>query len=121
MSRSSARVATNEFAGGGRIMRFGRSKWILNVGMIGLLVAGGCSDDDPLAVIEAADTSNTQKASSKLQCAADNAGLTLPSGFCAIIVADLTMDGAPAAARHMAITPSGNLFVAINSPRNANP
>jgi glucose/arabinose dehydrogenase len=64
---------------------------------------------------------DTQQASSKLQCATDNAGLTLPAGFCAIVVADLTMDGAPAAARHMAITPSGNLFVAINSPRNANP
>ena len=54
-------------------------------------------------------------------CDPDNAGLTLPAGFCAVVFADLTLDGRPAAARHMAFTPSGDLFVAINSPRNVNP
>ena len=98
-------------------MRFRGKHWILNAGMITLLGVAGCDDDDPFDLVDA----DTQQASSKLQCATDNAGLTLPAGFCAIVVADLTMDGAPAAARHMAITPSGNLFVAINSPRNANP
>lgn len=55
------------------------------------------------------------------RCDPDNAGITLPAGFCALVVADLVMDGAPAAARHMAITPSGDVFVAINSPNNRNP
>jgi hypothetical protein len=57
----------------------------------------------------------------RVRCDPDNAGLTLPPGFCAVVVADLVMDGRPAAARHMAITPSGDLFVAINSPGNRQP
>jgi glucose/arabinose dehydrogenase len=58
---------------------------------------------------------------SDLRCDPNNAGITLPRGFCALVFADLVMDGAPAQARHMAITPSGDVFVAINSPNNRNP
>jgi glucose/arabinose dehydrogenase len=54
-------------------------------------------------------------------CAEDNGGITLPAGFCAVVVADLVVDGEPALARHMAVTPAGNVFVAINSPRNEQP
>jgi glucose/arabinose dehydrogenase len=54
-------------------------------------------------------------------CAADNGGITLPAGFCAAVVADLTMDGEAARVRHMTVTPAGDLFVAINSPRNQQP
>ena len=43
-------------------------------------------------------------------CDPDNAGLTLPAGFCAVLVADQL-----GAARHLAVTPSGDLFVAIES------
>lgn len=83
------------------------------------LFAGACSDEptspirggDPLAV----------KPAPTLECDPGNGGITLPPGFCAIVVADLTLGGSPAAARHMAITPNGNLFVAINSPRNNQP
>ena len=57
----------------------------------------------------------------RVRCDADNAGLTLPPGFCALVVADLVEDGQPTAARHMAITPAGDIFVAINSPNNVNP
>lgn len=57
----------------------------------------------------------------RVQCAPDNAGLTLPRGFCALIFADVLVNGRPAAARHMAITPKGDVFVAINAPRNAQP
>jgi glucose/arabinose dehydrogenase len=57
----------------------------------------------------------------KVRCDADNAGITLPRGFCAVVVADLVEDGQPAPARHMAVTPSGDVFVAINSPGNKNP
>jgi len=56
-----------------------------------------------------------------IRCDSDNGGITLPSGFCAVVVADLVIDGAPARARHMAVTPSGDVFVAINSPGNRNP
>lgn len=41
-------------------------------------------------------------------CAPDNAGLTLPEGFCAQIVADSI-----GAARHIAIAPNGDLFIAL--------
>jgi len=56
-----------------------------------------------------------------VRCDADNAGITLPRGFCALVVADLVEDGQPAQARHMAVTPNGDVFVAINSPNNQNP
>jgi glucose/arabinose dehydrogenase len=45
---------------------------------------------------------------SNLTCAPDNAGLTLPEGFCAQIVADSV-----GMARHIAIAPNGDLFVAL--------
>ena len=47
----------------------------------------------------------------RVQCDADNGGITLPAGFCAVVVADQL-----GAARHMAITPDGDVFVAINQP-----
>ncbi|MEP6729478.1 MAG: PQQ-dependent sugar dehydrogenase [bacterium] len=47
----------------------------------------------------------------KVECAADNGGLTLPKGFCAFIVADkLTTP------RHLIVMPNGDLFV--SSSRN---
>jgi glucose/arabinose dehydrogenase len=42
------------------------------------------------------------------QCAPGNAGLTLPSGFCALVVADSL-----GAARHLTVAPNGDVFVAI--------
>ena len=41
-------------------------------------------------------------------CAPDNAGLTLPPGFCAQVVADSV-----GTARHIAIAPNGDLYVAL--------
>lgn len=41
-------------------------------------------------------------------CAADNAGLTLPRGFCALFVTDSI-----GRARHIAVAPNGDLFVAL--------
>jgi glucose/arabinose dehydrogenase len=57
----------------------------------------------------------------KIQCSADNGGITLPAGFCAVVVADLVSSGEPAKARHIAVTPDGDIFVAINSPSNVQP
>jgi glucose/arabinose dehydrogenase len=45
----------------------------------------------------------------RVRCDADNGGITLPPGFCAVVVADNL-----GAARHMALTPDGDLYVAIN-------
>jgi len=49
-------------------------------------------------------------AQATLQCDADNAGLTLPSGFCALAVAK-----GVGRARHMAVRPNGDLYVAIDN------
>jgi glucose/arabinose dehydrogenase len=57
----------------------------------------------------------------QITCDRDNGGITLPKGFCAVVVADLVVDGQPARARHMAVTSDGDVFVAINSPRNNQP
>ena len=45
-------------------------------------------------------------------CDSDNGGLTLPPGFCAVVVADNV--GAP---RHLAVAPNGDLFVALENRR----
>ncbi|HUA22283.1 MAG TPA: hypothetical protein VMB25_26240 [Bryobacteraceae bacterium] len=47
-------------------------------------------------------------------CDADNGGITLPDGFCALVAAD-----GIGAARHMAVAPNGDLYVAIQG-RTAN-
>src|SRR4051812_15053365 len=76
-----------------------------------LVSASACDDN----------TNSVTAPNPSIVCDANNGGITLPSGFCAVVVADLTNNGQPAAARHMAITPNGDLFVAINSPSNVNP
>ena len=45
-------------------------------------------------------------------CDPDNGGVTLPDGFCAVVAADQV--GAP---RHLVVTPTGDLFVALESGR----
>lgn len=79
--------------------------------VIGIAVLPGCDDSvlDPDPDVD------------DIECEPDNGGITLPAGFCAVVVADLTMDGEPARARHMAVTPAGDVFVAINSPDNEQP
>jgi len=56
-----------------------------------------------------------------VQCSPDNGGITLPAGFCAVVVSDLVTNGVAARARHLTVTPNGDVFVAINSPSNNNP
>lgn len=45
-------------------------------------------------------------------CDSDNGGITLPSGFCALVAADLI-----GAARHMVVAPNGDLYVALRGRR----
>jgi glucose/arabinose dehydrogenase len=45
-------------------------------------------------------------------CDPDNGGLKLPAGFCALVVADNL-----GAARHLAVAPNGDLFVALEDSR----
>jgi glucose/arabinose dehydrogenase len=93
-----------------------------------LLVALAACVNEPTAPADVAlsdgalsRSANRPKGKGKLRCDAGNGGITLPTGFCAVIVADLVLDGQPARARHMAVTSSGDVFVAINSPRNNQP
>jgi glucose/arabinose dehydrogenase len=55
------------------------------------------------------DDQSAARRRGRVQCDADNGGITLPVGFCAVVVADNL-----GAARHMVLTPNGDLFVAIN-------
>ena len=50
-----------------------------------------------------------------VECDPDNGGLTLPEGFCAVVVAS-DVSGA----RHIAVAPNGDLFVALRNGRGPN-
>src|SRR5438067_3026007 len=52
----------------------------------------------------------TAHAQSKIACDADNGGITLPQGFCALVVANDV-----GTARHMAVASNGDLLVAEQS------
>jgi glucose/arabinose dehydrogenase len=47
-------------------------------------------------------------------CDPDNGGITLPEGFCAVVVAD-----GLGPARHLTVAPNGDLFVALRNTREA--
>jgi glucose/arabinose dehydrogenase len=83
-------------------------------GAISLLIALAACSDSATPTREVGINPPTQR-----QCDADNGGIALPPGFCAVVVADLLIDGRPAAARHLAVTPSGDVFVAINNSGSA--
>src|SRR5687768_10753964 len=83
-------------------------------GVLAVAAFAGCSDDSGVEPVD-------DEAAERVRCDADNGGITLPPGFCAAVVANLVMDGKPAAARHLAVTPNGDIFVAINSPQNQQP
>ena len=53
-------------------------------------------------------------AATLLACDPDNGGITLPEGFCALVVADDL-----GAARHLAVAPNGDLYVAIRNQDDA--
>ncbi len=86
-----------------------------------LALSAACSDRPTAPLQSAASAPSAHVDPAAAQCDGGNAGLVLPHGFCATVFADLVVDGRPAAARHLAITSSGDVFVAINSPRNQNP
>src|SRR2546429_9751216 len=47
-------------------------------------------------------------------CDPDNGGITLPKGFCAVVVADQV-----GRARHLAVAANGDIFVALEDGRGA--
>src|SRR5947207_3226395 len=52
----------------------------------------------------------TAHGQSKIACDPDNGGITLPQGFCALVVADDV-----GTSRHMVVAPNGDLYVATNT------
>lgn len=74
-----------------------------------------------VACDDSTDNDVTDPQNDELQCDAGNGGITLPSGFCAIVVADLTSGGQPAKARHFVVLPNGDIFVAINPDDETQP
>src|SRR5687768_11312598 len=72
--------------------------------------AAACADPATQPSARQSEAPLADRSVARSACDPDNAGLTLPAGFCAVVFADLTLDGRPAAARHMAFTPSGDLF-----------
>ena len=50
------------------------------------------------------DEKSDDRRRGRVRCDADNGGITLPAGFCAVVVADRL-----GAARHMAVTPNGDV------------
>jgi glucose/arabinose dehydrogenase len=67
--------------------------------MLGLLVTASCCLAIPALW-----------AATPLICDKDNAGLTLPSGFCALLAAD-----GLGTARHAVVAPNGDVYVALQS------
>jgi glucose/arabinose dehydrogenase len=94
-----------------------------------LVMLAACAEEPTappeLVSADEADLSGSadhRKKGNRVECDDDNGGITLPRGFCAVVVADLRDEtGQPLRARHMAVTPSGDVFVAINSPGNNQP
>jgi len=99
----------------------------VHVSVMLLALIAACSERptaptrSPTAVSADKQDAEHERRLGKVRCDADNAGITLPPGFCALVVADLVEDGQPAQARHMAVTPNGDVFVAINAPNNHQP
>ena len=81
---------------------------------VAAIVAAWACADPPAAPLSGAthtrDGLLAKPGTNSDRCDPDNGGLTLPTGFCAVVVArDLGR------ARHMAERPNGDLYVAINN------
>ena len=70
------------------------------------LVAAACAKSDKAPA--AAGDSTTAATAAPAACPGNNAGLTLPAGFCATVFADSIKGG-----RHVAVASNGDVYVAI--------
>lgn len=77
-----------------------------------LALAAACSEPPTGAATATPDrpTVLLGTSASAVRCEANNAGLTLPSGFCAVIVAERI-----GIARHIAVRPNGDVYVTLNN------
>ncbi len=89
------------------------SRLLATAASLGLMALAACAPSQdassgPASDVQAAATPSPLAA----QCAPDNGGLTLPDGFCAIVVVD-SLPGA----RHLTVAANGDIFVALRNMR----
>jgi glucose/arabinose dehydrogenase len=101
-----------------RMMERDRGAWLrgLSVALFlsGAVFATACDDDDePGDGGDMNDGGDAPDDGGSTVCDEGNGSITLPDGFCATVFADNL-----GLARHMAVTPSGDVFVAINNSRD---
>ena len=83
-----------------------------------LLVATGACDERIVDPTDAPELAAQQATTPRVQpiCDEDNGGITVPAGFCALVVHDVVApSGDPAKARHVVVAPNGDVFVAVDS------
>lgn len=75
------------------------------------MAVAACADraTGPSSLEEAPDVALNRSGAARVECAADNGGITLPSGFCASVVADQV-----GRARHLGVSRDGDIYVAID-------
>ncbi len=97
-----------------------RSRWWA---VPALAMAAGCGGDreargggeaDSAAAVPPAQGASAAAGRGRAACAPDNGGITLPAGFCAVVVADDV--GRP---RHVAVAPGGDVYVALQGQRGS--
>lgn len=106
-----------------RMLAGDRGAWLRGLSMMlvfsGAALVTGCDDDDGGGdADDGADDGTTDDGADggeddgggSVACDADNGSIELPDGFCASVFAD-----GIAGARHMAVTPSGDVFVAVQN------
>ena len=79
---------------------------LYSVALVALAACGGDSGEAPAAKGAAAPPATAARTAP--QCAADNGGIQLPEGFCAVVVADSL-----GAVRHLAVAPNGDVYAAL--------
>jgi glucose/arabinose dehydrogenase len=81
-----------------------------------LAVGGACSKRDTAAAGAADSATNAAAtaAATPAGCAGDNAGLTLPAGFCATVFADSIAHG-----RHVAVASNGDVYITLEGTANS--
>ncbi len=89
---------------------------LIAVSLFAAIVPWNLESHEPTGPFPASDRIAARHSPARPICDADNGGLTLPRGFCALVVYDAkTATGAPARLRHIAVAPNGDLFVANQS------
>lgn len=82
------------------------------------LALAGCGAADA-GESDAAAQDTTTRGAAAVQCDEGNGGITLPPGFCAAVVIDDVTPGSEARARHIAVSPDGDVYVAVQALRDA--